>query len=258
MKKAEFLDRLEQHILSGDRMARGEKAFAQFLHWWLDKFEIPSDKKYDFFHIDPYLPQLAMDAWEAMRTGTDDETVRFHHAYNLDTGWRMGNIMDLGFDSSTQQISGMFTLRTVLSAVMGDDSRIGSEVETYCGAQSMALQGLFDKFIRQVYRKGLFQIISNDRSRGMKGVFGPTELRTYILAGRTMFTFARPKKRGVEVSVSFVAGDDDDLALEAGVQSVEANLPTAFYMIEDVISRWPESTKEQKKLFKADTKVCIV
>lgn len=257
MKKVEFLEGLEGHIRSGNRMALGEKVFAQFFHFWLSKLFIPSDDKYDFFRVDPYLPQLAVDAWETLRTGTDEETVRFRHAYECDTGWRIGNIMDLGCDSGTQQISGMFTLRSVLSAVMSKDSQIGSEVETYCSAQKQALQGLFDKFIRQVYRKGLFQIISDDRSRGMKGSFGPTELRTFVCAGRTMFTFARPKKRGPEVSVSFVAGDDDDLALEAGIQSVEANLPTAFYMIEDVISRWPDSTEDQKKLFKADSKVCF-
>ena len=254
MKKTNVISRLATHFTHGKIRVKGEVSFARFFHWWLGQLTIPSDEKYDFYDIDPYLPQLAVDAWEAMRTGTGETEVKYQQMYERETGRPMINLTELG-ENILEQQSGIFVLGYVLSAVT-DRKWIRNEVETYCRAQSVALQGMFDKFIRLVYRKGLFEIIQDEKiERGMKGRFGYTELRTFVMMGRTMFTFARPKKKGNEVSISFVAGDDDSLALEAGIQSVEANLPTAFNMIEDVITRWPKTREEQEQIFKGNEKV---
>ncbi len=106
----------------------------------------------------------------------------------------------------------------------------------------------------------------------MSGTFGKTDLRTFCTAGRTMFTFARrmPGKSGIylggelvktlpyqELSVSFVAEDNDPTALSAGLQSVHATLPEAMALIEDVIKAWPSEKRAQKKVFADSASVSI-
>lgn len=256
MKKREVLQNLERYLRSGNIRTKGEEPFARFFYYWLTRLSIPSDEKYDFYDIAPYLPQLAVDAWEAMRTDTvDAEAVNYRLDYENALGRSMANILQVGEGRMLDSVSGQLTIQYLIKAITGNNDRAGLEAYTYCNAEIQVLQCMFDKFLREVYRRGLFEIISEESTRGMKGTFGPTELRTYIIAGRTMFTFARPKKKGIEVSVSFVAGDSDSLALEAGIQSVQANLATAYNMIEDVISRWPEDSKSQMRLFKPDPKI---
>jgi hypothetical protein len=254
MKKADVISNLENHFRRGKIQVKGEVAFAQFFHWYLCNLTIPSDEKYDFYDIAHYLPQLAVDAWEVMRTDTENEFAALcRERFQNDVGREMVNPLELGENILEQGHAGNI-IRYVLSAVVGE-RWIAEKAESYCRAQAVALQGMFDKFLRLVYGKGLFEIIQAESERGMKGKFGSTELRTFVMAGRTMFTFARPKKKGSEVSVSFVAGDSDALGLEAGIQSVEANLPTAFNMIEDVIARWPKAKEEQEAIFKGNSKV---
>ncbi len=254
MKKANVISRLETHFKRGKIQVKGEVPFTQFFHWWLiNEITIPNDEKYDFYDITHYLPQLAVNAWEAMRTGTNEVAIAYRQKYEQEVQREMVNLTELGGNILEQQC-GSNVLSYVLFAVVGEQW-MRDKVETYCRAQSIALQVMFDKFLRLVYGQGLFEIIQEDSQRGMKGKFGSTELRTFVMAGRTMFTFARPKKKGIEVSVSFVAGDDDNLGLEAGIQSVDANLPTAFNMIEDVIARWPKTQKEREEIFKGNEKV---
>jgi hypothetical protein len=255
MHKAEVISRLSNHIQNDEIRMKGERSFAQFFRLWLMETNIPSDEEYDFYDIVPYLPQLVVDAWETMRTGTNSTEIEHRQMYEKEVGQQMLNLTDLGENIIEQQL-GSCVLSNVVSAIAGERKEWAEDqVETYCRAQSIALQVMFDKFIRLVYRNGLFEIIQAESEQGMKGRFGSTELRTWVCAARTMFTFARPKKKGNEVSISFVGGDDDCLALDAGIQSVEANLPTAFNMIEDVIARWPKDRKDQEQIFKGSEKI---
>jgi hypothetical protein len=132
--------------------------------------------------------------------------------------------------------------------VAGEEVR--RETEEYCNAQRNALQGVFDKFVRLVYRKGLFKIVTSGGGE-MVGTFGATQLRAYIWLGRIVFTFARPKKKS-EVRVTFKRLSDDALGLGIGVGRgpIEASLSVACAMIEDVIIRWPTSYEKQKALFR--------
>ena len=104
----------------------------------------------------------------------------------------------------------------------------------------------------------------------MSGKFGETELRTFICAGRRMFTFARRidkskdsyfKKDGElycnEDSVSFVGEDHDLRCLSAGIQSIQADFRTCLDMIEDVIKNWPTEIDEQRKVYKANKEVSM-
>lgn len=254
MHKVDVIARLGKYLKNGNFRVKGERSFTHYFLVWLMGLTIPSDEKYDFYDIVPFLPQLALDAYETMRTSTTGVAPEYRQRYEKETGRTMVNLTELGEDI-LEQTSGMIVLKYMLSAISDRKNWTENKIENYCQAQSTALQVMFDKFIRLVYRNGLFKIIQAENERGMKGKFGSTELRTFVCAGRIMFTFARPKKKGDEVSVSFVTGDEDALALEAGIQSVEANLSTAFNMIEDVIARWPKDRKDQEQIFKGNNNV---
>lgn len=252
---------------------KGQKAFANFLIHYLENLQIPHDEKYDFWTIEDHLPELMVDAFEQLRTGTDDATVRFRQAYEAETEHEVPNVIDLGASNVLDQGSAVqTTLGFMLREITGQDW-VEHKIDTYCNAQKYVLQQTFDKFLRLVYRKGLGEMADKCDKRGMSGKFGETELRTFIMAGRIMFTFARRKKgkTGVYVggkliktlpyqedSVSFVGADGDPLCLSAGLNSVETDFRTALDMIEDVIKHWSSEPKEQKKLYKANANVSIL
>lgn len=260
-----------QNYLARDRIEwRGQRAFARFLIHYLENLSIPSDEKYDFWEIDPYLPELLVDAFEKLRTGTDESAVKFRKEYEEETEHEVPNITDLGASNILHQSSAIqTTLGFMLKEVM-EDEWIPSHIDAYCKAQQYVIQQTFDKFTRLVYRKGLGEMVDKAKDRGMSGKFGRTELRTFVLAGRIMFTFARrinKKKKVVyrqdgetylnEWMVSFVGEESDPLLLSAGIQSVYCNFRTALNLMEDVIRHWPKDPKEQKRLFKPDRKVSL-
>ncbi len=249
---------------------KGQRAFAIFLVHYLENLKIPSDEEYDFWKVEPYLPELMVDAFEQLRTGADDATVRFRQSYETETGHEVPNITDLGESNILDQGSAVqTTLGFMLKEVTGQ-GWVEHQIDTYCNAQKYVLQQTFDKFLRLVYRRGLGEMIDKCAKAGMSGKFGETELRTFVTAGRIMFTFARRidkskdgyyKKEGElycnEWSVSFVGEDGDPLCLSAGIQSVHADFRTALDMIEDVIEHWSLDQKERENLYRADVKVAL-
>jgi hypothetical protein len=249
---------------------KGQRVFANFLIFYLGKLNIPSDEKYDFWQIEPFLPKLMVDAFEQLRTGTDSEIVHFRQEYKAEVGHEVPNITDLGVSNIFDQGSAVqTTLGFMLREVTGLDW-VEEKIDTYCNAQKYVLQQTFDKFLRLVYRRGMGETIDKCTEAGMSGKFGETELRTFITAGRILFTFARRidkskdshyKKEGElycnEWSVSFVGEDGDPLCLSAGIQSVYADFHTALGLIEDVIRHWSADPKEQKKQYQANAKISI-
>jgi hypothetical protein len=87
MHKKDLINGLKQFIARDGRSEgrgvawKGQRVFANFLIYYLGKLNIPSDEKYDFWQIEPYLPELMVDAFERLRTETDDETIRFRKEY---------------------------------------------------------------------------------------------------------------------------------------------------------------------------------
>ncbi|MFH0873540.1 MAG: hypothetical protein V1846_01720 [Candidatus Komeilibacteria bacterium] len=276
MHKKDLINALRQFLVRGgtDRGGgvswKGQRAFANFLIFYLGKLDIPSDRKYDFWRIEPHLPELMVSAFEQLRMGTDSETARFRLEYEVEAGYDVPNITDLGASNLLDQVSAVqTTLGFMLREVTGLDW-IEHKIDTYCNAQRYVLQQTFDKFLRLVYRQGLGEMIDKCTKRGMSGKFGETELRTFITAGRIMFTFARRidssqesyyEKDGRlycnEWSVSFVGEDGDPLCLSAGIQSVYADFSTALGMIEDVIKHWPSDPPLQREQYQEDVKVSI-
>lgn len=161
------------------------------------------------------------------------------------------NITSLGASPILDQVSAVQTnLGFMMKEVTGYDW-IEESIDKYVKAEFYLVQQRFDKFLRVVYKRGMFKIIKESPERGMSGTFGSTELRTYVFAGRTMFTFVH-KNKGGEESLSFVSDDVDPNGLSAGIQSVYTDLAGALGMIDDIITNWPSDTTMQKRLFTAN------
>ena len=271
MKKHDLMIGLSAYVSDGKAQDRGAEPFALFFAEWLDKLDIPADAKYDFWQIDPHVPQLVVDAFEALRTGQDELAVRCRERYEAATGNEVPNLTEMGASRSLDQALTIQTIGYMLDEIVGRGA--AQRLDVYANAQRYALQAAFDRFLRLVYRRGLYDLIRQCEQRGMAGKFGQTDLRTFVVAGRLMFTFARRQAgktiiRGAsgeerelpyqEISVSFLAEDDDPVALNAGIQSEDASLAEAMAMIEDVIGRWPSGTKLQAKAFKASQGVGII
>lgn len=262
MHKQEMIDGLKNYKATW----KGQRAFADFFAHWLRNLKIPSDEKYDFWRIEPYLPQLAVDAFDALRTGTDEDTVQFRKDYEAETGHEVPNITDPGASHILHQGSAVqTTLGFMLRDITGNEW-VACDVDAYCNAQMHLLQQTFDKFLRLVYRKGLGEMADKCSGLKMCGKFGKTELRT----DRIIFTFAKrinknkpnyyKQGKGLhynEWAVSFVGTDEDPLYLSAGIHSVDCDLRTALDMINEVIKHWPADVKQQNKLFKANAEVSI-
>jgi len=106
-----------------------------------------------------------------------------------------------------------------------------------------------NRFIAEVYARGMQAAIIDCDKRGMSGIYGETEIMTYVMAGSIMLTF----KRGDD-DVTFIGADDkNDTSL--GLQSIDATLPAAREMIEQVIREWGESAKAALDRFRTNQKV---
>ncbi len=258
MKRQELVNALRNHAALGNITTKGEGTLALFFAAWLEKLRISHDENY--WSIDHYLPELVVAAVEYLRMGKGDLARRYRRQWEAEVGEKMPNITDLGESHILRQNQLIMNIGHLLGKMTGNEW-VESQINNYCNAQEHVLQQTFDKFLRKVYWRGLYKVVDDCNKKGMKGKFGGTELRTYVMAGRIMFTFARknPKSmwEGGEDNVSFVGEDGDPLALGAGAQSVYADLPTALSMIEEVIAHWPDNRAEQKRIFRGNQRVMM-
>ena len=275
MHKADLIQKLQLFAAAAEhapnRGWKGQETFAEYFAHYLEGLSIPSDEKYDFFHIEQHLPELLVAAFENLRTGTDEETIYHRKMYEKETGHEVPHITDLGVTHPSERGSAVqTTLGFLMKDVTGLDW-IEQKIDAYCNAQSYVLQQMFDRFLREVYWRGMYDLIDQSSSAGVGGKFGTVELRTFVTAGRIMITFARKldptkpslyEKEGTtysnEHSVSFVAEDGDPLALGAGMQSIHTDFRTALDLIEEVIKHWPEDQAERAQVFGADEKISIL
>ena len=256
MKRADFIKGLRKYLIVGDIRWKGQRSFAEFLIEYLMRLDLSYHEQYDFWHIDPYIPQIMLDAFEELRTGTDDWVVGHRKHYEKDAGHPVPNITDIGASNMFHQCSAIqTTLGFMLKEVM-EDNYVELRVDAYCNAQDHVIQQYFDKFLREVYCKGLREIIEKSKVRGMEGRFGKTELRAFPLAGRLMFTFARKKGKG-EIRASFIMEDGDPQGYSGGLNSYNTNFIQCLDLISDVIRYWPATSKEQRTVFKSNPKVTL-
>ncbi|KKP97905.1 MAG: hypothetical protein UR99_C0005G0001 [Candidatus Moranbacteria bacterium GW2011_GWD2_36_12] len=84
MKKIDLIDKLRKHLAIGKLDWKGQRAFAEFLLDYLQNLSILHDEQYDFWRLEPHLPQLLVDAFEELRTGTSEATIKHRKAYEKD------------------------------------------------------------------------------------------------------------------------------------------------------------------------------
>jgi hypothetical protein len=109
-----------------------------------------------------------------------------------------------------------------------------------------------DRFIAEVYTRGLQTAIIDCDKRGMSGVYGETKIMTYVMAGSIMLTFTRG-----DDDVTFI-GADDKKDTRLGLQSINATLPAAREMVEQVIREWGDGSRAALDRFRPDKKVSIL
>ena len=264
LKKNQLIIRLV--VAATETKTRGVPAFAQFFIRWLLELDLSHLEKWDHWHISPYIAQLTADACADLRTSTVDWIVEARTAFEKDSGRPFPNVIEFGTDDLTHQWLTAHAIGLLLKEAIEEDW-IETEWQKFTGAQSAVVQAKFHEFLRRVYRRGMFANMQKAGDRGFSGKFGETTLRVYSLAGRTMFTFARSVsgetvykdetgkkmlRTPSELTVSFVAEEDDPIALSAGLQSARANLVESLAMIQDVITHWSPDKKKQKKQLKPD------
>lgn len=261
LKKQDVIDKLDA-LRKKKQGWKGGWAFSTYFATYLESIDTSKSDQYDFTDITHHLPQLALDAFEEMRTSPKQAAVDARRRYEEEIGRPVPNVTTLGASYLLDQTHAIQVhIGFLLKDITGNDY-ITERVDAYCNAELNLLKQRFDRFLRLVFSRGMFQIINNSTKRGIGGTFGETELRTMVMAGRLMLTFARKIDKNLpghyekdgkvfsnEDSFSFLAEDDDPHALGAGIQSIDCNLVTALAMIEDVISGWPKDEKAQLEVF---------
>ena len=255
MKKAELVSALNDYAERGVEATNGRDDLARFLADYLSELDIPADQKWDFWQIDHHIPQLVLGAFETLRMSEGESSREFSVHYGGVMGRATVDPTDI-WGGGVEQSLFVQNLGYMLKDALGFDW-LAKEIDMIFNAERHLLEQLFYKFLSRVFQRGLFRAIDESPKRSMSGTFGETTLRTYILAGRLMFTFARPGERA-EQNVSFVCGDDDALGLGSGVQTVYTDMQTAIAMINDVITAWPEERSAQAEMFTADGSISII
>lgn len=96
-----------------------------------------------------------------------------------------------------------------------------------------ALEALVDKFEKNI-GVSLRERVNKCKHSGMSGVFGKTELRTFVTAGRIMLSFWSGKDQ-----ITFV-GDESDYT-RTGLQSMNCSVDMAKFIVQEVIDNWEAS-----------------
>ncbi len=242
--------------LAGEARTRGEKAFLGYFVEYLRRLDLKHWERYGFRSLIDYLPQIIGDAFELLRTGNEEWVTSYRREFRIDTEQEVPCLQQVGVTNLIYRSLVVNHLSFLFKELLNYEG-IRFDIDAYFNAETRTLQLYFDKFIRDVYRNGLFTIITG-QSGGFKGVFGNTELRCHALAGRVMFTFTRTDGSDEDVAnVSFVAEDEDDTGYSAGLQSVNTTLVEGVTMITEVINVWPTNKDEQELMFKKSPDVCF-
>jgi hypothetical protein len=154
-------------------------------------------------------------------------------------------------------------------------SWLDADLKGYFNAQATVIDHAWRRFVRKCYRPIALRI-KEERHRGNSGLFGRTTLRSYVLAGRIMFTFSRTSSvpdllarltemvntkdvtaenkvaaleallmitpapdDGPDVNqISFVGDDSDMYGFRSGMNYPYTDYAECVAMIDDVIDHW--------------------
>jgi hypothetical protein len=251
MKKQDVIDSLAIFVLSDKCSFRGQKEFALFLMQYLKKNTMPGDD-FDFMMIDHYFHKIILDAVVFFRTSDEPYVVDLRDEYKRETGHSVPDPTGFGSDSNSfVQINMEFIIGAVFEDREDHGQYIIANMNALCKAHWHYLDQVFRCFIRDVWRKGVCELIKNATLKGVKGVFGDVTLLTYTICGRTAVQFDKADGS----SVSYMVEENDLMAYSAGINFCETDLHTACNMIQTVISNWPNDKAEQELVFFPDKKV---
>lgn len=256
MKKSDLMQKLCGRIAQGGFEWKGQEAFAVFLLEYLQNLSISSDEQYDFWQLDQFLPQLLTDAFEELRIGTDEYIAKHRDAYEKETEHCVPEILNVNIGGSGvhhRQSAIQTTLGFLMKDLTGNEYLEG-RIDAYCHVQDTMLQTVFDKFLRHVYRVGMFDLINECNFKGMNGKFGSVTVLTFSMCGRTQIQFDHEDGKQ---SVSFMTEEGDNLAYSAGLQSIYADVHTGCAMMEEVINNWPREEESQRQMFVSNENVTL-
>lgn len=254
MKKHGFISSLDSLIASGQLTMRGQQPLAAHYINYFRKTDIAADRKYDFWDMEAYLPQLMLDGFMDLLNSEDRVTAHIREQLEEQTSLVLGDPSRIGAIPATDQVLWVQSIDGILRGA-GVHEVTCSKVEMLFMAEVRMVELAFRRFVQDVFSSGLFELINGGITSGMSGTFQdqgdtPTTLRTFMTAGRIMFTFAC----GVgshEESITFVGTEDDPLLLGAGLQSVQTDLVTALKMFDTVSTCWPADSEAQAGCFTA-------
>lgn len=228
---------------------KGEGILAAYLGWW---FEERCQFKFRYNSILQYFNKLMYEALEHFRQGDDSITTIYRTEYlNEIELSEVSNAFDISYGGMYRGPF-IFSIESIIEKVL--DQRIKIEFSAYMWAQDNVLSQKLQEFNLKVYRKGLFKLFNQCSCSAMSGEFGSTKLMTFMTAGRVLMTFLR---KDSDLSVSFVATDEDPLGIRTGVQSVYATFIESLQLIQDVIDNWPDDEDRQREIFQADESIFI-
>ncbi len=254
MKKHAFIRSLDSFIASGQLTMNGQQALAAHYINYFRKTDIAADRKYDFWDMEAYLPQLMLDGFMDLLNSEDRTTAHIRGLLEEQTGLVLGDPSRIGAIPAMDQVLWIQAVDGILRGA-GVHEVTCSKVEMLFMAEVRMVELAFRRFVQDVFTLGLFELINEGTTAGMSGTFGadldtPTTLRTFMTAGRLMFTFACDVG-GHEESITFVGTEDDPLLLGVGLQSVQTDLATALKMFDTVRTCWPANSEAQAACFTA-------
>lgn len=223
-----------------------DMCIAKFLVCYFEHLDNPQEKEYpDIYDVKSYLSVLLLNALATFDSSDEDWVVEYRNFFQKQS--RTGAKPNSGVFLENSSIDGTL-LRHRFARVMQEAMPEYDIDYSLLEGAYLAVQVYFHHFIREVYiGQGMHERIRSSERKGIGGTFGKTDLLTYDIAGRLMFTFAQDDQR-----ITFIKESEDPLALGAGMHSCNTDLATALSMIMDVAEHYkPED-------FIEDCGICII
>lgn len=234
MKTMELVSRLKCYDKKAN--SRTLNIFVDFLIEYFRRTNIPCEQEYDFWNIDDSLPVLLLRAVTKLYESDEAWIVAYREHYKKDMeGDEIGDMISINSDDRFATLN-LHKLVTILQNVTRDSGRVDYSI---LHAEASVLNLHFNQFLDKIFiQGGMHEIISKCDVKGMKGVFGQTDLLTWDGMGRLIMTFSR-EINDESHDVTFILDSNEDVqALGAGIQSCGTDVITVLTMIKDVSDNW--------------------
>lgn len=141
---------------------------------------------------------------------------------------------------------------SVLKDVTGSDV-IPEIVDKLLRADHFAVTAKYVQFAQEVYDRGglrehIFKTLGSSGQARMTGMFGTTQLASWVSGGRVTLSFYRKDAEGYDVGLfSFILDDDDCSGITGGLSARYADALIALSMIDEVMTVWKQTKGNAKK-----------